>query len=84
MNCPSSFETNTSGIPQGSILSIHPRFLVILINDLSENCTNSQVLLFADATKITTKCLYEPKNDPFRQQDWAFETKMVFNADNQS
>ena len=75
----SEFENIMSGVPPGSILG---RLLfIIFINDLQECCTKSHVLIFADDTKETTKCSYELQNDLIRLHDWAFENKMVFNAD---
>ena len=61
-----------------------PLLFIILIIDLPECCTNSHVLIFAEDTKIITKCPYELQIDLLRLHDWAFENKLVFNAEKQS
>ena len=61
--------------------NLKPILFIIFINDVAESFTKSHALIFADDTKITTKCPYELQNDLLRLHDWALENGMVFIAD---
>ena len=78
----SSWLPVTSGVPQGSILG--PLLFLLYINDLPTHVTHSQIVLFADDTKI-----YMPINnisDCVKLQEdlnslmsWSIKWKMLFN-----
>ena len=66
-----------SGIPQGSILG--PLFLIIFINDLSDNMSNF-CKIFADDTKIIGPPGQLLQNDLQVAEEWAKKWGMKFNA----
>ena len=78
----SDFCDVTSGVPQGSVLG--PTLFLLYINDLPD-CVSSDVLIFADDTKIFRK-IHTPDDVIILQKDldslfeWSSKWKLCFNA----
>ena len=79
----SSWETVTSGVPQGSVLG--PLLFVIFINDLTE-AVNCGVKLYADDTKIYAVVNSDGDSAQFQQQinalfEWSMTWQLQFHPD---
>ena len=73
----SAWSVVSSGVPQGSILG--PLLFIVYINDLDEKMT-SNVLKFADDTKISSSSQQELQRDLDTAVEWAETWQMKFNT----
>jgi len=76
----SSLETISCGVPQGSILG--PLLFLVYVNDIS-NCTNLNLLSFADDTTISLSSndislLYNTMNDALEELSNWFRSNRLF------
>ena len=79
----SNWRNVLSGIPQGSVLG--PTLFVLYINDLPE-VINSNILMYADDTKIFTSVNSQTEYETMQQdlnnmQDWADKWQLQYNID---
>ena len=79
-NINSSLETISCGVPQGSILG--PLLFLVYVNDIS-NCTNLNLLSFADDTTISLSSndiplLYNTMNDALEELSNWFRSNRLF------
>ena len=83
----SYWSTVSAGVPQGSVLS--PLFFLVCTNDLPEgvSCRSCSVKLFADDTSLFSVVKNESETgldlngDLEKIRMWAWQWKMLFNAD---